>query len=66
MTPMTAAEVRAEVSRLPTEHRGTALRLLASAYDEGISAGLARMPRNKNPFLPTEQAVPEKGKGKSR
>ena len=49
--PLTAAEVRAEVSRLPAEFRDTALRLLASAWDEGVGAGLANMPRNKNPFL---------------
>ncbi len=63
MKPLTAAEVRAEVSRLPPEHRDIALRLLASAFDEGMSAGLANMPRNKNPFLvPQAQKI----KGKAR
>jgi hypothetical protein len=49
--PLTASEVRAAVQRLPAEFRENALHLLASAWDEGASAGLARMPRNSNPFL---------------
>lgn len=52
MKPMTATELRAEVSRLPTEHRECALRL-------------AKMARNRNPFLPSA-AASEKIKGKAR
>jgi hypothetical protein len=63
--PLTAAEVRAAVSRLPAEYRDSALNLLASAWDEGVSAGLARSPRSANPFLPSA-AAPEKTKGKAR
>lgn len=63
MKPLTAAEVRAEVARLPAEFRVNALHLLASAWDEGASAGLARMPRNSNPFL---VKAAEKPKGKAR
>lgn len=62
---MTAAEVRAEVARLPTEFRESALHLLASAWDEGVSAGLAKSPRSKNPFLSSAPAA-EKIKGKAR
>ena len=63
MKPLTAAEVRAEVARLPEQYRESALLLLASAFDEGMSAGLVGAPRNKNPFL-----VPQapKAKGKAR
>lgn len=63
MKPLTAAEVRAEVSRLPAEYRDNALRLLASAWDEGLGAGLANMARAKNPFL---AAVPTATKGNAR
>ncbi len=62
MKPLTAAEIRAAVSRLPAEHRNEAINLLASAWDDGLSAGLARMARNQNPFLPAA----EKPKGKAR
>jgi len=52
MKPLTAAEVRAEVSRLPEQFRESALMLLASAWDEGVSAGLMGAARAENPFLP--------------
>lgn len=52
MKPLTAAEVRNEVSRLPEQFRKQALLLLASAWDEGLSAGLVGAARNTNPFLP--------------
>ena len=63
MKPLTAAEVRAEVSRLPPDFRDTAMLLLASAYDEGQTAGYAQLPRSVNPFAPKNQAKP---KGKAR
>jgi hypothetical protein len=62
--PLTAAEVRAEVERLPAEFRVSALNLLASAFDEGMTAGLVGAARNKNPFLPPP--LPPKTKGKAR
>jgi hypothetical protein len=61
--PLTAAEVRAEVARLPEEYRLSALQLLASAWDEGLTAGLAKTARNRNPFL-APQALKQKGKAR--
>jgi hypothetical protein len=60
--PLTAAEVRAEVSRLPAEYRDNALRLLSSAWDEGVSAGLVGAPRSMNPFLPPSAVTQGKKK----
>jgi hypothetical protein len=62
MKPLIASEVRAEVSRLPEQYREQALRLLASAWDEGVSAGLVGAARATNPFAPP----PPKPKGKAR
>lgn len=61
MKPLTAAEVRAEVARLPEEFRVSALHLLASAFDGGQTAGYANLPRSINPFL-VPQAPKAKGK----
>jgi hypothetical protein len=61
--PLTAAEVRNEVSRLPEQFREQALHLLASAWDEGLSAGLVRAARSTNPFLP-KPALKTKGKAR--
>lgn len=62
LRPLTAPEVRAEVARLPEQYREQALRLLASAWDEGLSAGLVNAARSRNPFLPATV----KPKGKAR
>lgn len=61
--PLSAVEIRAELARLPEEYRTSALLLLFSAYDAGISAGLAGAARNTNPFLPPQAP---KAKGKAR
>lgn len=63
MKPLTAAEVRAAVQRLPEQHRDEALRLLSSAWDEGCSAGLVNAARNTNPFL-TKPAAKTAGKAR--
>lgn len=60
MRLLTAAEVRAEVARLPEQFREQAMLLLASAFDEGFNSGAGRLPR-KNPFL-VQPAAKTKGK----
>lgn len=62
MKALTTAEIRAEIAKLPAEHRATVAKMLFSAYDEGISGGLINMARNLNPFLPVVSPPAAKGK----
>ncbi len=62
---LTAAEVRAEIQRLPEQFRDIALQLLASSWDDGFGVGAGHLPR-RNPFVPVVTAAATKSKGKLR
>lgn len=50
MKPLTAAEIRDEIAKFPTEPRGLVTALCYSAFDQGITVGLANGARSLNPF----------------
>ena len=62
MKPLTTAEARAWIASLPAELQPGAQAVAFSVYDEGMTAGLANLPRSSNPFL--VPPAPEKSKGK--
>ena len=65
MKPLTSSEIRDRIATLPIDRRADVSRMLASAWDDGLTAGLAKAARAMNPFVAATEA-PEESMKKGR